>query len=76
MLTFLMENMVLNAMADLLSQKNWVGSSCACNNSVKILLIHTVWWVVAITATDSTSTDDKVTMGCFFDAQAIAPDPK
>ena len=65
-----------NAMDDSLSQKKWFRSCCSGNNSVTIILIHTVWHAVVVASTYSSSTDDKVTMGCFFESQAIALDPK
>ena len=64
------------AIANILSQKIWVGSVCSCCNSERVLLIHIVWHAVVVTATYSTSAEDSVTMCCFFDAHATDPDPK
>ena len=65
-----------SAMDDLLSQKNWVGSSCSCCNSERVLLIHKVWHATVVATTYSASVEDNVTMGCFFESRATDPNPK
>lgn len=61
-----------SVMVDLLSRKIWVGSSYSCSNSNIILLIHIVWHATVY----SSSSDDKVTMDCFFETHATAPNSK
>jgi hypothetical protein len=63
-------------MADLLSQTIWVASFLLCNNSLKTFLIHTASHEATTVATYSASVEDRVTMGCFFDAHATASDPR
>ena len=65
-----------NDMAELLSQKMVVGSWWFCDKYFKTLLIQTAWHAALVAATYSSSTEDRVTMGCFFEAHETTPVPK
>ena len=65
-----------NAMAELLSQKIVVGSWWFCDKSFKTLLIQTAWHAALVAATYSASAEDRVTMGCFFEAHETTSVPK
>ena len=65
-----------NAMAELLSQKMVVGPWWLCDKSFNTLLIETAWHAALVTATYSAFVEDRVTMGCFFEACETTPVPK
>ena len=63
-------------MAELLSQKMVVGSWWFYDKSFNTVLIQTAWHATLVTTAYSASAEDKVTMGCFFEAQETTPIPK
>ena len=65
-----------NAMAELLSKNMVVSSWWFCDNSFNTLLIQTAWHTSLVATTYSSSIEDKVTMGCFFEAHETTHVPK
>ena len=65
-----------NLIVELLSHSIIVAPYCLNYNSSSILLSHMAWQAQAVAATNSAFVLDKVTIGCFFDDQEIAPVPR
>ena len=65
-----------NAMAELLSRNIVVGSWWFYDKYFKTLLIQTAWHAALVATTYSASAEDRVTMGCFFEAHNTTPIPK
>ncbi|WZZ43868.1 hypothetical protein YC2023_040127 [Brassica napus] len=64
-----------NAIADLLSTKIFVGSSCGNFSSFSKFRNQIAWQTHEVAATYSASQVERVTIGCFFDIHVKAVSP-
>ena len=72
-----MKNMIFDSfIVELLSQWIFVAPSWSCIKFDIICLIEIAWHAVDVVATSSTSIVERVTMGCFWEAHEIAPEPR